>query len=357
MSISQLSLTDFRNLQSTTLDFHPSLNLISGDNGSGKTSLLEAIYILCQAHSFRTHQLKKAIQHDKNSFLLFGRFSDYKAGLSKSDKKLEIRIDGKDIKRRSLLVSKSPVNIVNADSLNLISGSPRERRQYIDWCLFHVEQTYAENWVNFRHALKQRNQLLKSRRDLKLLDYWNDYLIQPSLVLQELRQSSCERITRFLDEEMSSLLADIPVSLQYQQGWDEDLSLQQSLEKNRERDIRSGFTTSGIHRDNLQILAHGRPASEVLSRGQLKRLSLALLVASLRVVKSEGSRPIILLIDDLHSEMDERSLQKVYGELLDIDLQLFITNIEKAVPKFLKGKDFKMFHVEHGMIKTRKPNQ
>ena len=357
MPISQLSLTDFRNLQSTTLDFHPSLNLVSGDNGSGKTSLLEAIYVICQAQSFRTHQLKKAIQHSKNNFLLFGRFSDYKAGLSKSDQKLEIRIDGEDIKRRSLLVSKSPINIVNADSFNLITGSPQERRQYIDWCLFHVEQTYAENWVNFRHALKQRNQLLKTRRDLKLLDYWNDYLIQPSLVLQKLRQSSCERINRFLEEEMSCLLADIKISLQYQQGWNEDLSLQQSLEKNRERDIRSGFTNSGIHRDNLQILADGKPAAEVLSRGQLKRLSLALLVASLRVVKSESTRPIILLIDDLHAEMDDSSLEKVYNELFNIDLQLFITNIANTVPKPLEGKDFKMFHVEHGMIKARKSNQ
>ena len=335
----------------------PSLNLVSGDNGSGKTSLLEAIYILSQAQSFRTHQLRKAIQHNKNNFLLFGRFSDYKVGISRSDKKLEIRLDGEDIKRRSVLVSKSPINIVNADSFNLVTGSPRERRQYIDWCLFHVEQSYAENWINSRHALKQRNQLLKTRRDLNLLDYWDDYLIRPSLVIQKQRQSSCEKITGFMEAEMSSLLTDIPISLRYQQGWEEGLSLQQSLEKNRQRDIRSGFTNSGIHRDNLQILTDGKPVTDVLSRGQLKRLSLSLLVASLRVVKSESTRPIILLIDDLNAEMDEPSLEKVYKTLFNIDLQLFITNIENSVPTPLQGKDFKMFHVEHGMIKARKPNQ
>ena len=86
MTISQLSLTDFRNLRSTTLDFDPRFNLIAGENGSGKTSLLEAIYVLCQAHSFRTHQLKQCINHNKSNFLLFGRFSDFKAGLSKSDR-------------------------------------------------------------------------------------------------------------------------------------------------------------------------------------------------------------------------------------------------------------------------------
>ena len=106
MAIRQLSLTDFRNLESTTLDFHPSLNLVYGDNGSGKTSLLEAIHVLCQARSFRQQQLKKCIKHDKPNFLLFGRFDGYKAGLSKSDKFLEIRVNGESIKRRSMLVRK-----------------------------------------------------------------------------------------------------------------------------------------------------------------------------------------------------------------------------------------------------------
>ena len=357
MSISQLSLTDFRNLQSTTLDFHQSINLISGDNGSGKTSLLEAIFVLCQAHSFRHHQLKKAIKHSKNNFLLFGRFSDYKAGLSKSDKKLEIRVDGEDVKRRSILVSKTPISIVNADSFNLVTGSPQERRRYIDWCLFHVEHSYAENWLKFRHALKQRNQLLKTRRDLYLLDYWNEHLIQPSLVLQSLRVSACKKITQLLRGRMSDLLSDMKITVSYKQGWNEDISLLESLEKNKERDIRSGFTNTGIHRDNLEILADGKSAAEVLSRGQLKRLAFGLIVASLRLVGSASSRPIILLIDDLHAEMDELGQQKAYEELLSIDLQLFITNIDNQIPKPLHGKDFKMFHVEHGKINLRKPNQ
>ena len=115
MSISQLSLTNFRNLKSTTLDFHPSINLISGSNGSGKTSLLESIHVLSQACSFRTHQLKQCISHGNPGFLLFGRFGGYKAGLSRSQQKLEIKLDGEPIRRRSTLVSKTPVNIVNAD--------------------------------------------------------------------------------------------------------------------------------------------------------------------------------------------------------------------------------------------------
>ena len=94
MAIRQLSLTDFRNLKSTTLDFDKRINLVCGANGSGKTSLLEAVYVLCQARSFRTHQLKQCINHERSGFLLFGRFDGFRAGLSRNDRKIDIRVDG-----------------------------------------------------------------------------------------------------------------------------------------------------------------------------------------------------------------------------------------------------------------------
>jgi len=357
MAISQLSLTDFRNLKSTTLDFHPSLNLISGDNGSGKTSLLEAIFVLCQARSFRSHQLKKSIQQGKSNFMLFGRFSAYKAGISKADKKLDIRVNGEDVKRRSILVAKTAISIVNENSFNLILGSPEERRQFIDWCLFHVEQGYAESWLKFRHALKQRNQLLKTRRDLNLLDYWNDALVGPSEILKEQRQICCQRLAVLIREDMADLIGDMNIVIDYQPGWDTAINLLESLQNSRNRDIRSGFTNTGIHRDNLQILANGQPAAEVLSRGQLKRLSLAMVVSSLQLVSELSNKPIILLVDDFSAEMDQKAQKKVYETLLKLKLQLFVTNIEAGAFTALQGKDFKMFHVEHGKISVRKSNQ
>jgi DNA replication and repair protein RecF len=354
MSISQLSLTNFRNLKSTTLDLHPAINLISGNNGSGKTSLLESIQVLCEACSFRTHQLKQCIAHDQFSFLLFGRFNGYKAGLSKSQNKLEIKVDGEAIKRRSTLVSRTPINIVNVESFNLVSGSPEERRRFIDWCLFHVEHTYTEHWVHFKHALKQRNRLLKNRRDLNLLDYWNDYLIEPSLAINRLRKSYTELIAKQLLEQLPELLQGMEITLDYIQGWPAEIELKQCLEGAREKDIKSGYTNYGIHRDNLQIMVDGFPATQVLSRGQLKRLCMALIVASLKIVKHKTGKNIILLIDDLHSELDSASQKTVYQQLINLGLQLFITNIEEQVPGVLREKDFKMFHVEHGMISAVK---
>jgi len=352
MSISQLSLTNFRNLKSTTLDFHPSINLISGNNGSGKTSLLESIHVLCQACSFRSHQLKQCISHGDTSFLLFGRFSGYKAGLSRSQQKLEIKLDGEPIQRRSILVSKTPVNIVNADSFSLITGPPEQRRKYINWCLFHVEHQYSECWVRFKHALKQRNQLLKSRQDLNLLDYWNDYLIEPSLAISRYRAKYTKLIAEQFARQLTDLPGDIKITLDYVVGWPKQAELKQCLEDDRDKDIRAGFTNHGIHRDNLQIMADGMPAAQVLSRGQLKRLCLALIIAALNIVRKNSDRNIIFLIDDLHSELDHESQQKVYRQLADIGLQLFITNLESHIPTALEGKEYKMFHVEHGIIKA-----
>jgi DNA replication and repair protein RecF len=350
MSISQLSLTDFRNLKSATLDFHPSINLVYGSNGSGKTNLLESIHVLCQACSFRTHQLKQCISHGKSNFLLFGRFSDYKAGLSKSHKKLEIKINGEPIRKRSALVSKTPVNIVNADSFDLITGSPEERRKYLNWCLFHVEHEYTEHWVRFKHALRQRNRLLKNRQDLNLLDYWNEYLIKPSLAIHRYRKHYTQLINVQLMEQLPEFMGDKLITMEYVEGWPKQLGLKKCLESSRDKDIKAGFTNHGIHRDNLQIMADGKPADQVLSRGQLKRLCLALIVSVLKIVRQNSDRSIILLIDDLNSELDEASQQGVYRQLIDIGLQLFITNIAEPIPASLQGKDFKMFHVEHGII-------
>lgn len=352
MAIRQLSLTDFRNLRSTTLEFDAHVNLISGDNGSGKTSLLESIYVLCQADSFRSHQLRQCVCHGKSGFLLFGRFADFKAGLAKSDKKLEIHVNGEVIKRRSELVRRVPVQIVNANSFALIDGPPQQRRSFIDWCLFHVEQSYAENWLELRHALKQRNRLLKSRRDLQLLDYWDEHLVIPSTKLYQMRHRQCESLRELLSSEFSDLLHDIPVEIEYRRGWSDDVDLKDALATQRERDVHSGFTNSGIHRDDLLFTTQGIKATEVLSRGQSKRLCLALLMAALQLVSRGTGKRIILLIDDLQSELDSGAQQRVYQKLAAMDLQLFVSNINTGPPEGL-AKDFKMFHVEHGTIKPR----
>ena len=353
MAISQLSLTDFRNLRRATLDFHSGINLICGENGSGKTSLLEAVHVLCRAQSFRTHQLKQCIHYSQDGFLLFGKFDGYQAGLTRTGSRLEIHIDGEAVKRRSDLVRRTPINIVNADSFELIDGSPRTRRRYLDWCLFHVEPGYADCWVAYQHALKQRNRLLKSRRDRHLVDYWDQHLVEPSLRISQMRHDAVAELRQVLDRDLQSILLTLDIELEYRPGWPEELSLADALKQNRDRDFQAGFTQYGIHRDDVILKAGENPAAEILSRGQGKRLCLALLLGALKLVGRKSQNRMILLIDDLHSELDTTAQAQIYSQLLELDLQLFVSNIDIHVPGPLKGKEFEMFHVEHGTIKPR----
>ena len=353
MAISQLSLTDFRNLDSTTLEFDKRINLVSGANGSGKTSLLEAVFVLCQAQSFRTHQLRQCIAHDRSGFLLFGRFDNFKAGLSRNDRKLEIRIDGETINRRSDLVKLAPINIVNSDSFVLVDGAPAKRRAFLDWCLFHVKPSYVENWRKFQHALKQRNRLLKSRTDLQLLDYWDQYLVEPSVSISRMRAEYTEKLRAMMSARHQPLLQGLELDVEYRRGWDDEQSLVECLVAQRKQDIRSGFTTLGIHRDDIELRSSDRKAGEILSRGQSKRVCIALLMSALEIVNEEASKPVILLIDDLNSELDQEARKQAYAQFGAMNLQLIISNIEANVPEGLEPKEYKMFHVKHGTIRPR----
>ena len=216
-----------------------------------------------------------------------------------------------------------------------------------------MEHSFADSWSHFRHALRQRNRLLKSRRDLKLLDYWDEHLLEPSLRLNRMRKQLCAELQRIFELELYGLLHGIPIELKYRQGWPEDIDLKESLLEHRQRDIKSGFTSTGIHRDDLVLTSKGRKVDEVLSRGQGKRLCIALMLAALRLVRQSSQQRIILLIDDLQSELDLAARERVYRQLLDMDLQLFVSNIDNDESEVLTAKDFKMFHVEHGTIKPR----
>jgi DNA replication and repair protein RecF len=354
MTISQLSLTNFRGLKSTTLNFHPHVNLITGNNGTGKTSLLESINVIVQASSFQTHRLKNCISHSDQQLLLFARFENYKVGLSKSYTKLNIKINGEAVNKRSVLVKKTPASIINADSFQLITGSPSLRRSFIDWCLFHVEHEYAGYFAQAKHALKQRNSILKSRKNINLVDYWDKYLIEPSLVICELRQKYSIIIASMLNMELKDLLGEVKLDFKYDQGWPVELTLEESMIASRHRDIKSGFTNCGIHRDNIKLSTNALPVTDVLSRGQLKRICIALHIIRLKIVKSLTSKSIILLVDDISSELDDKSETLAFKYLLNLGVQLFITNINDEVPSALKNKEFKMFHVEHGIISARK---
>ncbi len=354
MAIRQLSLNDFRNLKSITLDFDDHYNVIVGNNGSGKTSLLEAISVICQGKSFKTHHLNHCIQHRRKNFLLFAKFRQYQVGLSRTYSNTTIRIDGENISRASELVEKTPVVSIDSMCLDLLTGPPGNRRTYIDWCLFHVEHRYRDVWNQYTHGLKQKNALLKKRVDVKELDYWDSHLSALCLEIYDLRKSYVSTISEIITSLNQDLENTINLSIRYTPGWPEETTPIESFQKNRSKDLRYGFTSTGSHRDNIQVLVNDLTINEVLSRGQIKKLAVTFYLAQILLVRKLTQKSIIVLIDDLESELDDDTASMFINLLSSLEVQIFITNIRNHLYLTQGTEEYKMFHVEHGMIKPVK---
>ncbi len=354
MAIKQLSLNDFRNLKSITLDFDPGYNVIIGKNGSGKTSLLESINVICQGRSFKTHHINQCIQHGKKKFLLFAKFNQYQAGLSRTEYKSKIRIDSMNITKISQLVEKTPIITIDSKCFDLLTGPPAIRREYIDWCLFHVEHQYRELWNDYSRGLKQKNTLLKSRKFVKELDYWDQYLSSLCTKIYQYRDKYLKELIQLISDINVSLSIDHNIKINFIAGWSKLDDPLGCITENRQKELRFGYSIVGSHRDSINISIDELSVSEVLSRGQIKKLSISFLLAQILLVKQYTNKSIIILIDDLESELDTESVKNIVNLLSNLEIQVFITNI-RAQPYLTEARqEYKMFHVEHGMIKPIK---
>lgn len=354
MAIRQLSLNDFRNLTSTTLDLDENLNVFTGLNASGKTNLLEALHIICQGRSFKTHTINHCIKHNKKSFLIFSLFEDYKAGISRTTKKTTIRINNENIYKVSLLAKRTPVKIINSNSFDLILGTPAIKREFIDWCLFHVEHKYQSIWSDYKHSLKQRNSLLKQRKNYSELNYWDNKLSVLGHNIFDLRKKYIESIQQIINKQFSEVLCKTPLDIIYKPGWDISKTILDNLKETHLKDKKYGFTQCGIHRDDIKILSEGHDIQHVLSRGQIKKIAIVLLLAQIFLVQEYKESKLIILIDDIEAELDEDSVLYILNKLKNKNIQLFITNIKTSDCLFKSHEEYKLFHVEHGMIKAVK---
>lgn len=354
MPLRQLSLNNFRNLNSTTLEFDSHFNLFYGMNGSGKTSFLESIHIVCEGQSFRTRQLDHCIQHDQVALLLFAKFSDHQVGFSKSANNRNIHIDGEPTNKRADLVRLAPIRVINSDSMALVTGKPSCKREFLDWCLFHVEHKYPQLWQQHAHALKQKNALLKNKINDQQLDYWNDYLIQYNESISAYRANYLQKITQIIYTSLNDIYDSDNLSLEYECGWDNKKSLADIYRNNRQRELKYGYSLYGIQRDNIHIRYKNSLVQETLSSGQLKKLAIALYIAQIILVNESTAKPVVILIDDLTAELDAETVLTILQTLKKLQAQIFLTVID--LPDYLLAQDqeVKLFHVEHGIIRTVK---
>ena len=360
MFLKQFHADNFRNLAAFQIELSRDLNIISGDNAAGKSSLLEAVTYLVSSRSFRTAKQIPLVAHDSEGFTLFGQFSDStKVGVSYEtlSKIRRIKLDGEVARSLSVVASLYPVQVLSPESYHLIDSGPLERRKYIDWLLFHVEHSYQKDWNDFRRSLKQRNAYLRlnqKRPNIADLDTWNEQYIRSALKIDSYRTSISKQIL----PEVQKILASIgfeyveDLGMSYYSG--HTGCLEDKLAETVKKDFLTGTTQYGPHKADLRFKIGKYLAKDLLSRGQKKLLVNSLYLAQTQILKNKTQKDSLFIVDDFSSELDE-SNQTVLVEALrkQQNVQIILSCLQADMLKSLiKGyNNVKMFHVEHGEIK------
>ena len=366
--LTQIKISAFRNLRSVELQPSNALNLIVGENGSGKTSLLESISVLAHGRSFRTHKFRRLINNAATGFTLFGTIRvgsdplEKRLGISRNTRgQLNIRVDGSPVYSAAELATEFPLLVMNANSFQLLEGSSKYRRQFFDWLVFHVKHEFKTCWKSYVRCVKHRNSLLRSgKMSSTELMPWNRELCQLAVEITSMRQA----VFTLFQEEFEQVFSDYSFdagltstpALSFESGWKGEQTYEQQLEDHLERDKKLGYTSIGSHKSDLKIQCEKIPAVELLSRGQQKSVIVSLFMAEARVFSRLTGRKPVFLLDDLPSELDANNLSVVGQHLSQLKSQVFITAIDPDVitrcwPESTLA-DLKMFHVEHGDIQV-----
>lgn len=358
--IQQLSIADIRNISSVSIKPSPSVNVLYGLNGSGKTSVLEAIHILGVARSFRTSRIKPVINCDTAACTVFARIGvtsgSIPVGVSRNlrDEALQIRVSGESLKSTSELARLLPLQVINPDAFRLLEGSPKMRRKFIDWGVFYMgHHDFFPLWKRMKKALKQRNSLLRHGRiDCSELTSWNIEFEKAANAIDVLRRDYVQRLTPVFNNVLSELTKLENLTLQYYRGWDKEQSLNEVLVSGLVRDAQSGYTYSGPQRADLRIRNGLVSAVDTLSRGQIKLVVCALKLAQGFLYKELSGKQCVFLVDDLPSELDIPHRLALCQLFQKMNCQTFITCIEKDALEncWLPETEVKMFHVKHGKI-------
>ncbi len=355
MWLKRIEIQGFRNINHTELKLCNGYNLITGANGSGKSSILEAIHTLSTGRSFRTNKKIPVIQHGIQQTTIFGEVVNgealSRAGLQKRrDGFSLIKLDGKNLENQMELALLLPIIGLTPESDDLLSEGAKVRQAYLDWSLFHVEPSFRELWKNYRRVLNQRNQALKAKYDAASIHSWDNYLISTGIEVDRLRKATLARLIPILSNEISHLLTAVEITFSFRQGWPKGLSLSESLSQSFDIDRKMGFTHSGPHRADISIKSEPGPLTQTLSRGQKKLLTLAMKVGqAIDYQRQTGNSPI-LYVDDLPAELDSINRERILRRLLDLKIQIFVTATSESDVDSTYISPGRMFHVEQGQV-------
>jgi DNA replication and repair protein RecF len=354
--LAELTINHLRNISALTLIPSSGVNLLLGANGSGKTSLLEAIHLLALGRSFRTRSLKNVVQHQHEKMQVTAKIARHQmpVGLQYSPEKgLEIRLNSSPLKRLSELAVELPLQLIPANCHQFFEQGPKYRRQFLDWGLFHVEQSFNYHWQSYKKVIQQRNSAIRQYKKIEEIELWDKHLIFHG---DEINRQRLKRLESLLVEFTGIFPLLCPdysnqdFSLKYRSGWTKELSLQEAISSTVLRDKHLGYTRSGPHAADWSFKVGGFDPAEVLSRGQQKLFFIALCIAQIKTTEQENTKSI-LLIDDISSELDTKHQKIILETLSQLEVQAFITSTDESLSNLVKNDVLhSVFHVKQGVI-------
>ena len=348
MSLTALRVHAFRNIADASIEPSSGINWLAGPNGSGKTSVLEAIHVLARGRSFRSGSVQAVIRDGASSLRVVGRRErpDRSLGVERGRKEWRGRIDGEECRRVSEFARSLPLVLVEPASHQLVDGGPDVRRAFLDWGLFHVEHAYLDHWRRYARLLRQRNAALKQALPDAMFDALEPAMAEAGDVVDRMRDRYVHRLATSAARVLGAVELRVPdIVLDYRPSGGGGLDYLPVLRDSRERDREQGFTRLGPHRADLSIRSEGRLAAPRLSRGQQKLVALLLKLAELDALRSAPVQPLLLL-DDPVSELDGPHFEQLWAWLREQDHQTWIAAVEHP-----PGAPSAMFHVEQGQIR------
>ena len=345
----ELRVEDLRCLQKAELSLDRYRNLIWGSNGSGKTSLLEAIFLLGRGRSFRTRNSERLIRHGQPRLTVFGRT----AGEVPQAIGVQVarsggttaRLNGAAAGSLTELSSAFPVQVIDPGVHKLVEEGGFRRRRWMDWAVFHVEPSFGDWWVRYTRAVKQRNAALRHQPAQAIV--WDPEVARLGELIAHSRGAMLDQLQPIWREVMVGL-GGLDVELHYSRGWAQDVPLAQALGEARARDLSRGLTHAGPHRADVLVRSGGRPAREVLSRGQQKIAAIAMTLAQIQLLQEQSGMTPTLLLDDPAAELDGAHLERFIEQVGRLRCQLVLTSLHSHFDLF--GRAERVFHVEQGKV-------
>ena len=353
MRVKSLNINNLRNIESTQISLSPCLNCFIGDNGAGKTSVLEAIAVLSKGRSFRSGQISSLIGPAGKSFQVVASTESQSGesdqmGMERGSDHWSARHNGQDVTQLSELTQLLPHVLLEPSSHTLVSGPPDGRRKYLDWGVFHVEHSFLTLWRRYNRVLKQRNAALR-QTNVMVVESLDPQFAALGEQLHQAREQHAILLHNILQQKLSLFNETLEgIALSYRKGWSGE-SLDEAVQNSRPRDIERGATGPGPHKADLYLTLDGVSAKERLSRGEQKALTAAMMMAQAELICRSGEKPILLL-DDLSSELDEAHMKNVLAAGLSLGVQIWITGTAMTPALTACEAEYKVFHVEHGCV-------